>query len=66
MKNIASQGMSAYGIDNEGAIWEWGDHRISSNKEGGAPNFFKRFASSTGRSTPHKFIWFQENDKEVL
>ena len=30
---MASQGMYALGIDNEGGVWEWGGHRITSNSE---------------------------------
>lgn len=56
--------MSVYATDNEGYIWEWGDHRIS-NKSG-SPPFFDKHGSNSGRSTPYRFIWFKNNEKDVL
>lgn len=34
MKFISSQGMSAYGIDQNDEVWEWGDHKVT-NESGG-------------------------------
>lgn len=63
LEKISSQGMSAYGTDNEGNIWEWGDHRISNQ---GETLFFDKHGSGEGRSTPYRLIWFKENKKEIL
>jgi alpha-tubulin suppressor-like RCC1 family protein len=63
MKSIASSGMSAYGIDQDDNLWEWGDHKIK-NRANEPPVWEK--AKPDGeekRSHPYKIVWFQNNGK---
>ena len=57
LKVLASEGMSAYGIDQDDNMWEWGDHKVS-NKDG-EKLWEKVEGLGEGRSTPYKFIWFK-------
>lgn len=63
MKEISSQGMSAYGIDQNGCLWEWGDHKVSN--EGDEKLWEMPEGCEEKRSTPYKFVWFTNKNKTV-
>jgi alpha-tubulin suppressor-like RCC1 family protein len=66
MKHIASQGMTAYGIDQNDELWEWGDHKLS-NRDGEDPVWEKcNPEAEEKRSTPYKLVWFKQKNQKVV
>ena len=65
MKILASEGMTAYGIDQDDNLWEWGDHKVQ-NKSDDDKLWEKPEGSEAKRSTPYKFVWFNKNNKKPI
>jgi hypothetical protein len=67
MKSIASKGMSAYGIDQNDFLWEWGDHKVK-NKDDDPEKLWEKAKpdAEEKRSTPYKFIWFQNTNRKPV
>lgn len=64
MKVLASEGMSAYGIDQDDNLWEWGDHKVTNT--GDTVLWEKPDGYEAKRSTPYKFVWFNNNNKKPI
>jgi len=60
MKVLASEGMTAFGIDQDDNLWEWGDHKVK-NTSDDDPLWKKPDGAENKRSTPYKFVWFERN-----
>ena len=63
---IASQGMYMIGMDQTGALWEFGDHTQENVSSEGENKMFKNHRSGSRRSCPYELVWFKDHGKEVL
>ena len=64
MKSLVSQGMAAYGIDQNDCLWEWGDLKVKKIDSMGEKLWEKANPNAEERrSTPKKIVWFQNHNK---
>ena len=60
--------MSAYGIDQDDNLWEWGDHKVK-NQDGSPPIWEKAAVTvhlDEKRSTPYKWVYFSRNNLKPI